>query len=132
MNRVVARSYRITILQARAGDNVALELEDRWVWDFWIAQDNETYHLFFLQAPRSLGNAELRHRSASVGHAISTDLVNWTEVGTALEAGLPGEWDDVATWTGSVLKHDDRWWMFYTGTCHEEDGLDSAGRCRCL
>lgn len=102
---------------------MAFELEDRWVWDFWIAQDDGTYHLFFLQAPRALGNPELRHRNASVGHATSTDLINWTEVGTAIEAGLPGEWDDVATWTGSIIQHEGRWWMFYTGTCHEEHGL---------
>jgi beta-fructofuranosidase len=102
---------------------VALELEDRWVWDFWIAKDSRTYHLFFLQAPRSLGNPELRHRNASVGHATSPDLVDWTEVGTAIEAGFPGEWDDIATWTGSVIQHAGRWWMFYSGSASAEDGL---------
>lgn len=102
---------------------MAFELEDRWVWDFWIAEDHGTYHMFFLQAPRSLGNPELRHRNASVGHATSDDLINWTDVGTAIKPGLPGEWDDIATWTGSVIRHADRWWMFYTGASSEEKGL---------
>ena len=102
---------------------MALELADRWVWDFWFAKDGGTYHIFFLQAPRSLGDPDLRHRNASVGHATSVDLVTWTEVGTAIEAGYPGDWDDVAIWTGSIIKHDGRWWMFYTGTSHKEEGL---------
>ena len=102
---------------------MALELEDRWVWDFWIAVDGETYHLFFLQAPRSLRDPELRHRAASVGHATSTDLIDWTDAGTAITPGLPGEWDDVATWTGSVIHHADRWWMFYSGSMNTEGGL---------
>jgi len=102
---------------------MALELADRWVWDFWIAKDGPTYHIFFLQAPRSLGDPDLRHHNASVGHATSADLVNWTEVGTAIKAGYPGEWDDVATWTGSIIKREGRWWMFYTGTTHKEQGL---------
>jgi len=102
---------------------MALEFEDRWVWDFWLAKDRKTYHMFFLQAPRSLVDPELRHRNASIGHATSADLMDWTEVGTAIKAGYPGEWDDVATWTGSIVKHEGRWWMFYTGTTHKEQGL---------
>jgi beta-fructofuranosidase len=30
-----------------------LSLADYWIWDSWIADDGETYHLYFLQAPRS-------------------------------------------------------------------------------
>ncbi len=101
---------------------MAFELEDRWVWDFWLAEDHGTYHLFYLQAPRSLGNSDLRHDNASIGHATSSDLVDWEEVGTALLPGYPGEWDDVATWTGSVIEHDGRWWMFYTGRSSLEKG----------
>ena len=101
---------------------VAFEFEDRWIWDFWLAEDGGTYHLFFLQAPRSLGDSDLRHDNATIGHATSPDLVSWTDLGTVLEPGYPGEWDDVATWTGSVIKHDDRWWMFYTGRSTLEKG----------
>ena len=32
-----------------------LRLDDLWVWDSWVADDGDLYHLFFLQAPRSLG-----------------------------------------------------------------------------
>ena len=31
-----------------------LRLEDAWIWDSWIADDGERYHLFFLKAPRAL------------------------------------------------------------------------------
>jgi beta-fructofuranosidase len=27
---------------------------DYWIWDSWIADDGDTFHLYFLQAPRSL------------------------------------------------------------------------------
>jgi len=37
-----------------------LTLADRWVWDSWIVDDGERYHLFLLQAPKSSGSPELR------------------------------------------------------------------------
>lgn len=40
----------------------------------------------------------------------------------ALGPGPPGTWDDLATWTGSVIGHDGRWWMCYTGISTREDG----------
>lgn len=88
-----------------------------WVWDFWLADDGETYHLYYLRAPRSLGDPDLRHRNASVGHATSRDLRSWTDHGVVLDHGAPGDPDATATWTGSVVRgDDDRWWMFYTGS----------------
>jgi len=62
---------------------VALSLPDHWLWDFWIADDRTAYHLFFLKAPR-VGDPDLRHWNTSVGHAISTDLVQWQGVADAL------------------------------------------------
>jgi beta-fructofuranosidase len=85
------------------------------LWDFWLARDAETHHLFFLQAPRSIRDPALRHVNATIGHAISTDLTSWTVVEDALASGPAGSWDEVATWTGSVVPHDGRWYMFYTG-----------------
>jgi beta-fructofuranosidase len=47
-----------------------LQLADRWVWDFWFAREGPRYHVFFLQAPKSLVDPDLRHWNASVGHAV--------------------------------------------------------------
>jgi len=92
-------------------------LDTHWVWDFWFADDGETFHLFYLHAPRSLGDQHLRHRNARIGHAVSDDLVSWTDLGVVLEPGGPGEFDESATWTGSVIQAPDGTWrMFYTGT----------------
>ena len=105
-----------------------LDLDDDWVWDFWVVDDPvigpASYHLFFLKAPRSLGDPELRHRNASVGHATSPDLRSWTRVADALAPQPAPAFDDLATWTGCVVRGDDGVWrMFSTGLSRAEDGL---------
>lgn len=96
--------------------------QDRYVWDFWLVKHNGWYHLFHLQAPRDLPDPEMRHGMATVGHAISKDLINWENLGTALSPGKPGSWDDRAIWTGSIVEKDGLFYMFYTGTCLQEKG----------
>ncbi len=91
-----------------------LRVEGRYVWDSWCVDDGERYHLFFLWAPSSLGDPTLRHTHASVGHAVSEDLVTWEVLDDAL-GPRPGDWDDLAIWTGCTLRGDDGTWrMFYT------------------
>jgi len=96
---------------------MAFSLPDDWVWDFWLADDGARFHMFYLHAPRSLGDANLRHRNARIGHAVSTDLRSWTPRPDAIGPGPAGSFDQTATWTGSVVKAPDGlWWMFYTGS----------------
>lgn len=94
-------------------------LPESWVWDFWFADDGEYYHLFFLYASKALRDPDARHYRASIGHAVSTDLTNWTRVEDALVRADTPAFDDLATWTGSVVRHPDgTWFLFYTGsTC---------------
>lgn len=105
---------------------MGLRLDDRWLWDFWLAGGDErtsgAYHLFFLQAPRAIGDPDQRHWNVSIGHAVSSDLRRWEPLPDVLAPAPAGAWDDYTTWTGSVLHHDGQWWMFYTGTSHQEDG----------
>ena len=55
-----------------------LRLPDHWVWDSWYAQDDDgRWHAFFLRASRALLDPHRRHRRASIGHAVSTDLRSW-------------------------------------------------------
>ncbi len=90
-----------------------LRLEDKWVWDSWIADDGERYHLFFLEAPRSLGDATMRHLAARIAHASSTDLTAWDYHGEVFAPSDMG-FDDLAIWTGSVVHDGTRWRLFYS------------------
>jgi beta-fructofuranosidase len=101
---------------------MTLRLPTHWLWDFWFARDGDDVHVFYLQAPRSLGDPDLRHRNATIGHAVSTDLRHWRVLPDALGRGPDGAFDDLATWTGSILRHDGRWHMFYSGISRAEDG----------
>lgn len=103
------------------------DLKHHWVWDFWVVDDPArplaTYHLFFLKAPRSLWDPDLRHRNASVGHALSEDLTRWTQVEDALEPQPVSAFDDLATWTGSLVRDESgTWHLFTSGVSRAEDG----------
>jgi len=100
-----------------------LRLEDRWVWDFWLAQTRSAFHIFYLQAPKALGDDALRHRNASIGHAVSGDLISWSVLPDAIGPGPAKAWDDLATWTGSVVEHDGTWYMLYTGISSVDGGV---------
>jgi len=99
-----------------------LRLPDDWVWDSWVAEDGERYHLFFLRAPRALGDPGLRHTAARIGHATSTDLVVWEVERDAL-APAAGRWDDLALWTGSVARGDDGVWRLFYSALSTTRGL---------
>lgn len=99
---------------------MAFALPEHWVWDFWLARDAGRYHLFFLQAPKAIGDPDARHWNVSIGHAVSDDLSDWKPLGTCFRPAPGPAWDDGTTWTGSVIRHAGKWWMFYTGTSKGE------------
>ncbi len=97
---------------------------DAWVWDFWFADDGARYHLFFLYASRALHDPDARHLRASIGHAVSEDLITWERVADALVRSDPPAPDDVATWTGSIVRAPDgAWHLFYTGVTWRDGGF---------
>lgn len=103
---------------------MVIALDDQWIWDSWYAHDGERWHGYFLKAPKSLGDPELRHWNVTQGHAVSDDLIEWRHLGTCLAPSEGPAWDDYTTWTGSVVQgDDDLWHLFYTGTTRSEDGL---------
>jgi beta-fructofuranosidase len=100
-----------------------IKLAESWVWDSWYVFDGEKHHAFYLRASRALGDVQRRHRHPYVGHAVSTNLKDWTVVQDAIAISDSPAWDSWTTWTGSVIKGDDGlWWMFYTGTSREDSG----------
>lgn len=99
-----------------------LTIADRWVWDFWVARDRQSWHIFYLRAPKSLVDPDRRHRNATIGHARSNDLRRWEVLADPFPRGPAGAWDDLALWTGSVLRVAGVWCMFYTGVSTNDDG----------
>ena len=103
---------------------MVLALDKEWIWDSWYLRDGDTWHAYFLKAPRSLPDPELRHFNVSVGHATSPDLTNWTHLGTTFAPSDGRAWDDYTTWTGCTLRDEDGGWhLFYTGSSKVEDGM---------
>ncbi len=103
---------------------MVIALEHDWIWDSWYAHDGARWHAWFLQAPKSLINPELRHYNVRQGHATSDDLVSWTYHGVGFKPSQGPAWDDYTTWTGSVVEGDDgHWHLFYTGSNKADEGL---------
>ena len=103
---------------------MVLAIKDKWIWDFWLTQKGDDWHIYFLQADKSLIDPELRHRNVTQAHAVSKDLVNWTHLGTCLTPSKAPAFDDWTTWTGSTLQGPDGvWHLFYTGTTHSDGGM---------
>ena len=101
-----------------------LRLPGAWMWDFWLADDGDRYHLFFLFASRALQDERRRHRRAAIGHAVSDDLRPGSRWAMWLTASEAPAFDDLATWTGSVVRGPDgRWWLFYTGVTLVDDKI---------
>lgn len=101
---------------------MVLTLATDWIWDFWLVDTLSEYHLFFLKAPR-VGDPDQRHWNTSVGHAVSADLSQWQVLVDALVPSVDPAFDDLATWTGSVVRGDEgTWYLFYTGLSRLDGG----------
>ncbi len=92
-----------------------LFIEDFWIWDSWYVEFEGRHHAFYLKAPKSLGDPDLRHANATIGHSVSADLARWTALPDALGPDGVGTFDDLAVWTGSIVRHDGLWHLFFTG-----------------
>lgn len=94
--------------------------DDKFLWDFWLARNAGTYHLYHLQAPWD-PDPMTRHQRAVVGHSTSSELRDWEYQGTVLQPKDDSTaWDSTAIWTGSVVEHDDKYYMFYTSRRADE------------
>ncbi|MAS96899.1 MAG: hypothetical protein CMO55_27225 [Verrucomicrobiales bacterium] len=103
-----------------------------WIWDNWFVHDGDQWHAFYLQVPKAIGK-ERRWKNNDlfkhVGHATAkeapTGQFEWKNSGPALFA-LPGTWNDRHIATGSIIRHEGKWWQFFTGRGINGDGVGLA------
>ncbi|MBU0907533.1 MAG: glycoside hydrolase family 68 protein [Nanoarchaeota archaeon] len=99
----------------------------RYLWDPWLVKHKNYYHAFYLQSPRNCPYKKRHDNKVSIGHAVSSDLINWKTLPTALTPGKKGEWDDFTLWTGAILKKDKKVYMFYTGRNSKSKHIQKIG-----
>ena len=76
------------------------------MWDTWLFQDGDEFHLFFLQSePGVTWN--------TLGRAVSKDLVHWTPLPPIPTKGPEGAWDFAPTLTGCTVTFQGRYYTFY-------------------
>ncbi len=68
-----------------------LSSPENWFWDFWFARNESEYHIFYLQAPKSLEYEEQRHHNATIGHAVSKNLFQWQVLEPITDPGEFGQ-----------------------------------------
>ena len=71
------------------------------MWDTWVLQDGDEYHLFFLSG-------------GSIGHAVSKDLIHWKHLPPIRNMAKKGDWDAGGMrMTGCTVKHKDKYYLSY-------------------
>ena len=102
---------------------------NKYCWDSWYYRHENILHAFYLQASQSacVYLPDKRHGLASIGHAVLTDF-GWKEVNPdkpALEKREGKCWDNLVTWTGSILADSGLFYLFYTGKCQEDPLIET-------
>jgi len=91
-------------------------------WDTWYVPIGEEVHMFHLQVLRP-DSARTAEEDATVGHAVSSDLVHWQELPTALYKGPEGAHDEGALFTGYAVYQEGMTYLFYCGNGPEDQNM---------
>ncbi len=100
------------------------QVENARINDSWYCKDGDTYYAFYLEY---LADEpwEGRYDWQHVAYSTSKDLISWENHGTCL-APDKNSWNDIGIATGSVVKHNNKWYMIYSGNSSKV-GMSGAG-----
>jgi len=82
-------------------------------WDPWILKDGDIYRLFYLVGEQ---DSEIWWKGkTTIYSAISTDLKNWKDLGTAIAPELANSsWESGRMLAGCTYKENDTYYLFYS------------------
>lgn len=81
----------------------------------FVRDDDGLFHLFYM---RHNMYAENEDTEKDIGHAISTDLMHWTQLDSVLMV-QPGTWDSSHVWAPTIIRDGPTWYMFYAGVANQ-------------
>ena len=78
------------------------------MWDTWLFQDGDDYHLFFLS-------------KGGLGRAVSKDIIHWKHLPKIENLAGEDDWDkDGMQKTGCTVKHNDKYYISYGANAKPE------------
>tara|TARA_Y100000589_G_scaffold134423_1_gene128516 strand:- start:281 stop:1279 length:999 start_codon:yes stop_codon:yes gene_type:complete len=102
--------------------------EGKFLWDSWFLNTKAGVHAFYLCSPREGDPEDRHHNGVSIGHAFSSDLYDWVDLGLALKPGLDkSDFDSLSLWTGDIFEWNNRYYLFYTGRRESEFWVQRIG-----
>lgn len=95
-----------------------------------VIKVDDTYYVYYTKVvkkdlPKIKRNLRSSGYPGVLYYATSKDSYKWTEQGEILGLGKKGTWDSFGIFTPAILKHGDKYWLYYTGvqpTPGREDG----------
>jgi Glycosyl hydrolases family 32 N-terminal domain/FlgD Ig-like domain len=95
-----------------------------WPKDFSLIKKDGVYHLFYIRRNVNLPTDQTQK---DFGHAISTDLLHWTQAAPVIPVN-PDGWDNAHVWAPSIVLKDSVYWMFYAGVSNVPGQYNSYQR----
>src|SRR5690349_8054470 len=83
--------------------------------EFTIVHDGTQFHCFYMRHNFFVVDDSTEK---DLGHAVSFDLINWTQLAPVLPV-RPNSWDNFHIWSPSVVKQGGLWYLFYTGVTEQ-------------
>ncbi len=93
------------------------------VKDAWYFTAGDEVHCIHMQRHDPDAEDDVR-QFCSLGHAVSTDLIAWRTLPTALRGGEPGSYDDGRLHTGCVIEVDGTCYLYHTATSTAQRGVN--------
>lgn len=83
------------------------------MWDPWFVAHEGEVHLFHLQRLAN-GSKRTAAEADHIGHAVTRDLIHWTELPVTVGPGEKGGMEDMNPWTGCTIVQGGVFHLFYT------------------
>ncbi len=91
-----------------APDNKSIRIGDTWEYS-----DGNNVHVYYLQYQQA-GELPAGKEYGAIGHAVSSDLLHWKTLPSALYPGEKGSYDELEMWTGCTVFNNGKNYLYYT------------------